>query len=538
MSTLIDQRGNTSVIVDPRGRNFALHQTNHYGADMAGTEIAGWVPGLTSADGEFLEERELLLARTHDLIRNHGLISGAVQTHLDNVIGTNLRLSAKPDWKALGLSAEWAREWQGEVEAQWRQWAEDIDCNCDASRRLTFGGMVAQAYRSFLTSFEILATAEWLPRRRYATSIQMIDPGRLCNPWDQPDGERMRGGIEFDAMGAPIAYHIASNLRDDPYYLQGHRTWKRVPRETPWGRALVVHVYDAERPGQSRGKGGIVSVLAKSKMLEKFEGVTLQAAILNAMYAAVIESPMDWETVGQALGVPHANDPTTTYMSQRAQFHRNGAIRYNGIKIPHLFPGEKLELKQPQHPNAAFASFEEATLRHLAGGLNLSYEQLSRDYSKTNYSSARAAMLEAWRFFKGRRHAIAGRFARQVYALWLEEAIQRGDVEIPAGAPSFYEAKTAWTSCRWIGPGQGHIDPQKETAAIETKLRMNLTTLEEECAAQGLDWEEVIEQRALELQIMRDKGLVEQPSPATTGEAEQDPQDPESDPATSEDTEE
>lgn len=506
----IDQRGQVSTIVDPRGRHFAL--TNHYGADVGGTEIAGWAPGLTSADGEYLEERELLVARTHDLIRNHGLISGAVQTHLDNVIGPNLRLCAKPDWRALGLDPEWAREWQRMVEPKFRQWADDPDCNCDASRRMNFGAMVAQGYRTYLSSFEILATAEWLPRRRYATAIQMVDPSRLSNPYEQPDGSRLRAGVQLDEMGAPIGYHIASNLRDDPYYLQGFRTWKFIPRETAWGRTMVIHIFDSERPGQSRGKGGIVSVLAKGKMLEKFESVTLQAAILNAMYAAVIESPMDWEAVGQAMGVPHADDPTVTYMSNRAAFHKNGTVRYNGLKIPHLYPGEKFELQQPQHPTAAFASFEEATLRHLAGGLNLSYEQLSRDYSKTNYSSARAAMLEAWRFFRGRREAIAGKFATQVYALWLEEAIQRGDVELPPGAPSFYEAKAAWTRCRWIGPGQGHIDPLKEAKGTEVELKNWLTTLEEECAKRGLDYEEVLEQRALEQRLMDEMGLRQEPT--------------------------
>jgi lambda family phage portal protein len=500
-------------------RESQLQALSHYGADMTGVELANWLPTLTSADGSMIEERDRLQARTRDLIRNHGLLSGAVQTHLDNVVGRNLRLSAKPDWRALGLSSEWAREWSRDVETKFRLWGYDINHYCDASRRHDFGGLIAQGYRSYLTAFEALAVAEWradAPASVYKTAIQMVDPARLSTPNGKTESDRLRAGIEMDAMGAPTAYWIASGLVGDPLSLRAPMlSWRRVPRETSWGRAMVIHVYDSELPGQSRGKTGIVSVIAKSKMLERFEGVTLQAAILNAMYAAVIESSMPWDVVGGAIGVPGANDPSVQYLQNRSTFHKEGHIRFNGVKIPHLYPGEQLKLTTPQHPSAAFGAFEEATLRHIAGGLNLSYEQLSRDYSKTNYSSARAAMLEAYRFFSGRRHAIAGRLATQIYALWLEEAMDRGDVERPPGAPSFWDAKTAWTWCKWIGPGRGHIDPRNESEATTNELNMNLTTLEKEAAERGEDWEELLEQRALEKQRARELGVESEPRPVT-----------------------
>jgi lambda family phage portal protein len=493
------------VLLDHRGEPLASMGAPHYGADLAAPEIATWIPPLYSADGELLQDLEILQARTQDLIRNHGLMSGGVQIHLDNIIGSGLRLAAKPDWRALNQDAEWAEEWARTTESKFWAYANDIDCNIDASQRLQLPGLLAQGYRSYLTSFEICATVEWLPKRlgrQYHTAIQMIDPARLSNPQGRGDENRLRRGVELGPMGEPVAYWISSALPTDPFPDAGMMTWKRVPRWTSWGRLQFLHIYDAERPGQSRGKHGIVSILAKSKMLEKFEQVTLQAAIQNAMYAAVIESSLDWTSVGNAIGASAKSDPVNQYVSQKAMFHKEGNIRYNGIKIPHLYPGEQLKFTTPQHPTAAFNSFEEAVLRHLAGGLNLSYEQLSRDYSKSNYSSARAAMLEAWRFFMGRRHFIGARFATLIYALWLEEAMDSGEIETPQGAPSFWEAKTAWTRCSWIGPGQGHIDPEKESNSTTVELQNWTTTLEEECAARGRDWEEVMEQRARELRRM------------------------------------
>lgn len=465
---------------------------------------------MLSADASLLPERETLVARTHDIIRNNGIASGAVQIHLDNVIGAGLRLSAKPDAEALGIDDDAAAELEMQLERGFRQWANDPGCYCDASRQARFAGLIAQAYRCYLTSFEILATAEWLPSRgsRYATAIQIVDPYRLSTPQGMVDNDRMRGGIELDEMGAAVAFHIASESYFSPLMSESVTKWKRIPRETSWGRTQVIHIFDPERPGMHRGKNGIVSVLAKLKMLERFEQAALQAAILNAIYAAVIESPLDWQSVGTAIGVPDANqDPTLAYMQNVSEWHKHTKLRYNGVQIPHLFPGEKFELKSPQHPTAAFNSFEEAVLRYIAAGLNLTYEQLSRDYSRTNYSSARAAMLESWRFFSGRQSYIAGPFASAIYALWMEEAIDRGEIKLPAGAPDFYDAKTAYTACEWIGPGRGHIDPLKEANAEKVRFSMGSTTLEELCALQGKDWREVLRQRSQERKYAESLGL-------------------------------
>ena len=107
------------------------------------------------------------------------------------------------------------------------------------------------------------------------------------------------------------------------------------------------------------------------------------------------------------------------------------------------------------HPGPNYAEFEKSTLRHMAAAFGISYEQLARDYSETNYSGARAGMVEAWKFFTSRRTLIASRFASMIYALWLEEAIDRGEAELPPGAADFYAVKTALARCDWIGPGRG-----------------------------------------------------------------------------------
>lgn len=523
----------TLTLLDAAGRPMAPMASagGHAGARFS-RELASWTPPLRSSDAELLPDLNLLQARTHDLTRNYALVAGGMQVQLDNIIGAGLKLVAKPDYRALGLTAEWAEEWSKNVEARFRIYADDLDCYCDARRKDTLAGLIGLAYRSFLTTGEILATAEWLPRNpaRYATAIQLIDPARLSNPYGVTDSSMQRGGVELDRYGAPIAYHIRTALPSDARFGSDTYTWRRVARETRWGRAQVIHLYESERPGQTRGKAGIVAGLAKAKVLERFQAVSLEAAIVNAMYAAVIESEFNYGQVAEAMGGADPAATATAVLSAQAGFHEAAPVKLDGVKIPHLYPGEQLKFMPANHPGPNYAEFEKSTLRHMAAAFGISYEQLARDYSETNYSGARAGMLEAWKFFTARRKLIAGRFSSLVYALWLEEGIDRGDIELPAGAPDFYTAKTAWARCEWIGPGKGNIDPLKEARADQLEMQMGTLTLEQACAERGQDWEETLEQLAREKKRMDELGITlgqsaaggvaEAEAPAGTGEAD------------------
>jgi len=55
--------------------------------------------------------------------------------------------------------------------------------------------------------------------------------------------------------------------------------------------------------------------------------------------------------------------------------------------------------------------------------------------------------------------------------------------------------------------GRGWIDPQKEINAAVTRVANGLSTLQDECAEQGKDWEDVLHQRAAEKDLFDDLGL-------------------------------
>ncbi len=490
-------------------------------ASLDHPDMRRWQPLVQSADADLLPERQTMAARSRDLTRNSGVAEGALQTITDNVIGVGLRLVSTPDYRLLGKSKEWAEEWSTGVESLWRTWSEVMDC--DAGRSLDFTGLTIQMFRSGWLNGEGLALPLWLPRpgSRFNLRLQVIEPERLSNPLGRVNGPRLREGIEIDEYGAPQAYHIRRAHPGERLMasVADLMTWERVPAFTDWGRRRVIHAHDRERAGQSRGKPALAAVMRQFKVLRDFTDAELKAAVVNAKVAMLTESNLSPEAVAELLS--SSEDARSEYAEALTERGLSTITMEDGQIIP-LGLGEKLAGFSPARPAGSFDPFVTSIFRHIATGLNIPYELLMKDFSRTNYSSARAALIEAWRFFRGRRQWISTYWARPVFELWLEEAVNLGLVE----APDFYENLAAYCRCRWVGPGRGWIDPVKEADAAKIRMDANLSTLEAECAEQGQDWEEVLEQRAAEKAKMKELGLLPE-VPVTPASARDYPSDKE-----------
>lgn len=294
---------------------------------------------------------------------------------------------------------------------------------------------------------------------------------------------------------------------------------------TGWGRWQLLHIAERRLPDQSRGIAEMVAVLKGTRMAKQFREITLQNAVVNATYAAAIESEMPSDAIVAAMGggsEGHVN-ALGWYMDTLAAFLSNAnAIAIDGVKIPHLFPGTKMKLQPAGTPGGVGTDFEASLLRYIAAGLGVSYEELSKDYSKTNYSSARAGMLQTWRSMQTKKRMVADRLASSIYSNVIEEEISAGRLPLPPGKSRswFYEPLVRDALCRatWIGAARGQIDEKKETDAAVLRVTNNLSTLEYECARVGLDWRDVLRQRAREKRMMTDLGL--DPVPADVSQTQ------------------
>jgi lambda family phage portal protein len=143
-------------------------------------------------------------------------------------------------------------------------------------------------------------------------------------------------------------------------------------------------------------------------------------------------------------------------------------------------------------------------LRLVSLGLNLSYELLSGDLSRVNFSSGRMGSMEDRKHFRRDQAWLVAHFCKPIFARWLETVAMRNEVDIPDFATnrSRYLASVSW-KC----PGWAWVDPLKEINAHKEALKAGLTTLSEVCSAQGLDYSEVLEQLGHEKEMAKEFGL-------------------------------
>lgn len=487
-------------------------------ADIYGQHMANWQPYLWSPDTELNPNRDRIVSRVRDIVRNDGWASGAVTRVLDNAIGANYRPIPKPDYtwlqhetKNKGYDSTWASEFSQWAAARFRSWANDPGKWCDIERGLTFAQMQYLGFRHKIVDGDALAMMRWEKGRlgygkaQYCTAVQMIDPDRLSNPFVQFDQMFMRGGVQIDEYGAACGYHIREAHQGDWYNAAKSLTWKYIPRETSWGRPIIIHDFDRDRAGQHRGVSILSPVLERMRMLLKYDKAELDAAVLNAIFGAYIESPFDHTMLQDAMGDAEI---LNGYQDARTGFHDKNNIRLNGVKMPILFPSEKINTVDAARPTGNFEGFEGAVLRNVASGLGLSAQQVSQNWGDVNYSSARAALLEAWKTMDRRKAAFTIGFSHPMYLAFLEEAFNSDDPPLPPGETlDFVMGKHSYGRARWIGPAKGWVDPVAEKEGAWLGMEIGLSTLENEAADQGEDYLENLDQLEIEAREYDKRGL-------------------------------
>lgn len=518
------------------GDELAIAGDAYEGASIHNRELALWQPPSRSADRDIIPQKTRADARVRDTYRNDAYVQSAAQQHQDGIVGPEFVLNSKPETKIIfGKEDEkWETEFQEEIETRFKLWAQSDDKWPDAGRRNSFTQLIRQAVGSYLVTGEVLAVVEWAREdrnlRAFNTSVRMIDLDRLSTPTNRMSDKNIIAGVQVDRRHIPQGYWIRqAHPRDiaDPRAYQ----WEFVPRRKPWGRAQAIHLFDQRRPNQTRGISDVVAGLKELRQTKDFRETMLQNAVVQATYAASVESDLDTNAIFQRLGGGNLGEGTA-FENSIAQYigaHLSAVSKYmkgsdqfqiGGVRIPHLPPGSKLQLRPAGQGGPLGTDFEKSLLRYLSAATSLSYEQLSRDFSETNYASFRGAMNETWKFMNGRKALVADNFASFIFRLWLEEGLNRAAFESmprkfknPDNMGWLYQPQIldAIAACDWIGASRGQIDELKETQASALRRKNTLTTDEDELARLGKDYRRVYRQRRRE-KLLRDKLEIEDES--------------------------
>lgn len=155
--TLLGPDGMTSL------REYAGY---HGGGSGFGGQLRAWNPPGESVDAALLPNFTRGNARADDLVRNNGYAANAIQLHQDHIVGSFFRLSHRPSWRYLGIGEEDARAFSREVEAAWKEFAEDDCCCIDVERKRTFTMMIREGVAMHAFNGELFVQATWIPVRR------------------------------------------------------------------------------------------------------------------------------------------------------------------------------------------------------------------------------------------------------------------------------------------------------------------------------------------------------------------------------------
>lgn len=502
-----DQVGSSGAMTPQAGMTGL---TAYRGASIAHQETYAWRPPITSGESATLWERNIANPRADDLVRNDPHAVAGVTRLVDMLVGAGLRLSPAPNARALGLDStdpsdrKALKELARALKSEWSLFVDDPRHFCDAQRSRSMNGLFRLMARTMSRRGEAMAflTLGDDPNARYATALRAIDPDRVSNPMGEPDTPLLRGGIEYNRQGAPLAYHVRSGHPADWFRMAQSLRWERIPRHTATGRPVFIHAFEPEREDQSRAITPFAALMTRLRMIGEHARNEIAAAAVNALYAAFVKSNLPVAEVAQAF-TPNA----TTLADKRLSYYAKYPPTLMGVRIPVLPVGDEIQINSSPRQSTAFPAFQAAFLQSIASALGVSYEQLSMDWSKTNYSSARAALNEVWRHIRSLFAVFVEQVAMPIYYAQVEEAFDRGYIKVPVGAPDFWDMPAAYLACRWIGPGRGYVDPVKEAQASTLRMNSLTSTLEKENADQGLDWEETLDQAQIEEEELKARGL-------------------------------
>ena len=460
----------------------------YHSSDRSRRTNKGWGVSDGSADAEILPHLDKLRSDSRDLVRKVPLARGAIKTVVTNVVGTGLWPELQPDRVALkalaGATDAQIDEFIASANRIWYHWAESKFC--DASRTQKFSGLQRLVLQSVLESGDVLGIRRYVKRPGYGETLalQVLEADRIDNPPGQTDNDTIAGGVERNALGAPIAYHVLRKHPGDRYQANTRET-VRIPALLATGEWAALHIFNRERPQQTRGVPYLAAVTEPLKQLGRYSEAEIDAAVVSAMFTAFVTTE---DGSGLASDLAGAS-PSSSDGSDE--------IRMGNAAIVDLRKGESIEIANPGRPNTAFDGFVQAVLRQIGVGLELPFEILIKHFT-ASYSAARAALLEAWKFFKTLRGWLADEFCQPVFEAVITQAVAEGRLVAP-GFLADPLVQCAYLQCDWIGPPRGMIDEEKEARANELmKTHGWKTNSEITSELTGGDWYRKQEQRALE----------------------------------------
>lgn len=462
-------------------------RTRMYAAARA-TRLSGEPTLNSSADSELVTSLRDLRGRSRQLVRDASFARRAKLLVMNNVIGTGVGMQSQ----VKGVRGELNKPVNDSIETVFAAWSRADSCH--------IGGTLA------LEDFERAACGEWFEAgeafirfhfrpvglSEIPLTLELIEAERIADevqPGPAAPKNQVRMGVEVDEFHRPVAYWIKpqhpSEFRLGQAFAE--QRYERVPADQ------IIHIKVTERWPQTRGVPWMHTVIRKLQDIDGYSEAEIVAARGAASYMASLETP---------------DDPGSPAAGVIGEPGGERQIELAPGLVLHLGPGEKLNFHAPNRPNSAMDPFMRAMLREVAAGIGSSYASLSMDYSQSNYSSSRLALLDDRDLWRAMQKSFIRQFRERLHYVFLQQAVLARKL---SGVPieAFANDMDRYCAAKFKPRGWSWIDPTSEVEAYIKAVRAGFTDIGDVISktADGRDLEEVLEARSAELKLMGEYNL-------------------------------
>lgn len=439
--------------------------TPAYDAASASRRTEGWNATASAINQIIFGSGQVLRERARDMVRKNPYAEQGIRSFTANAIGSGIKpRSMHPDLAT--------RE---RIQDAWWRWTDQAD----ADGITNFYGLQALACRSMIEGGDCFIR---LRDRRLTDGLvvplqlQLLE-GEMV-PYNKSEslanGSIIRQGIEFNRLGQRTAYHIHRNHPGDRTAFTSIDTLLPVPVPA----RNVLHLYKPLRPGQVRGVTWMANVLLKIYDFDQYADAELNRKKIAAMFSGFVRRPGDPEDKSSLETDADADDVTGSLVKlQSGTFQILGA-------------GEEVDFAGTTELGQAYADFMRQVLMAIAAGIGVTYEQLTGDLTKVNYSSIRAGMLDFRKACEQfQRSVFIFQMCRGTWRRWLEAAALAGVID----AIDFNRNRADYERVVWVTPGWQWVDPKKEVEASILAIRAGIMSRAEVVAMLGVDIERLDE---------------------------------------------
>ena len=389
-----------------------------------------------------------------DLGRNNVWAGKGIDTFAANAVGTGIRPSSDAPLE----------EFQERAEANWERFVQQSD----ATGMHSFYGQQYLSVVSTQEGGEMFARLR--PRRRedglrLPFQVQLLEPEHvpLQDTRRLENGSRIVSGIEFDALGRPVAYWMHREHPGD-IGLDFARSGPTSRGEVRVSRDDALHMFKATRIGQVRGVSWLAPIIVRLSDMEESDDAMLVRQKVGNMFGAFIRQPQSDAPPPLAPGGNYANAGSLVYPPSSQE--RMPATDLIPGMIERLLPGEDIEFPEVPGIGTDTLNFKKYALRGVSSGFRVTYEQLSGDLTDLNFSSIRAGLIEFRRLCEAFIfHQAVFQFCMPIWRRTILEGFLAGYYDDIVSFNEFFQDPEPWYAASWIGHKWEYVNPVDEVNA-------------------------------------------------------------------------